>query len=90
MSDLWLPMAVVVAAFALSYLFCMRPMRRGQCVTTRNQPAHEPGDLDRAVSDARAELAQLRAGSGSNPQPGAERAPQSGGELFADRSPARP
>ncbi len=90
MSDLWLPMAVVVAAFALSYLFCVRPMRRGHCMTTRTQPAHEPGELDRAVSDARAELDQLRAGSGSNRQADAERAPQAGGELLADRSPARP
>lgn len=78
MSDLWLPIAVVVAAFSLSYLFCVRPMRRGYCLTAQTQPTHEPGELDRAVSDARAELAQLRARSGSlrqapsvHPKPGA-------------------
>ncbi len=60
MSDLWLPIAVVVAAFALSYLFCVRPMRRGQCMTTRPGAASQTGELDRALTEARAELAQLR------------------------------
>lgn len=62
MSDLWLPVAVVVAAFALSYLFCMRPMRRGRCMTARPGSTSQPSELDRALTEARAELAQLRKG----------------------------
>lgn len=60
MSDLWLPIAVVIAAFALNYLFCVRPMRRGHCMTSRTQPSHEPDELARALTETRAELAQLR------------------------------
>lgn len=59
MSDLWLPVVVVVAAFALSYLFCVRPMRRGRCMTAQPRPADQPTELDRAITEARAELAQL-------------------------------
>ena len=65
MSELWLPIAVVVAAFALSYLFCMRPMRRGHCMTAQPTRASQPSELDRAITEARAELAQLERGSRS-------------------------
>ena len=62
MSDLWLPVAVVAVAFALSYLFCVRPMRRGHCMTARPGRATQANELDRAITEARAELDQLREG----------------------------
>jgi hypothetical protein len=35
MSELILPVAVLLASLALTYFFCLRPMQRGQCALGR-------------------------------------------------------
>lgn len=67
MSQWLLPVAVSLAALTLTYLFCLRPMRRGHCLhgapTTASRPSAaqaEADDLDQALIRARAELARLR------------------------------
>jgi len=41
-SELWFPAAIAVAALGLTYLFCLRPMRRGQCMTALPQRREQP------------------------------------------------
>jgi hypothetical protein len=59
-----LPAATLVAAIALTYLFCVRPMRQGRCDMS-SQPASgmpEPQQRELAeIVQARAQLAALRA-----------------------------
>lgn len=59
MSEWWLPGGVTVAAFALTYFFCVRPMRRGRCATPATGST-SAADLDRALAEARTELTRLR------------------------------
>lgn len=70
MTDWLLPVGVATAALVLTYLFCLRPMRRGQCSAgavqaragaRRGCGEREAEDLDRALERARADLARLRA-----------------------------
>jgi len=68
-SEWLLPAGVAIAALALTYLFCLRPMRRGYCSAGTNRVAGgaEAGhteDSDRALRHARTELARLRAEDG--------------------------
>jgi hypothetical protein len=58
-SEWLLPAGTAVAALTLTYFFCVRPMRRGQCASTSPAPAVAPEELDRALVRARAELARL-------------------------------
>ncbi len=65
MSGLWFPAAIAVAALGLTYLFCLRPMRRGQCMTALPQRREQPltsrsPELDQALVQAGHELARLR------------------------------
>lgn len=65
MSSAWLAIVVAAAALGLSYVCCVRPMRRGQCGMSH------PGDrtrrhLDDALDQARADLAELKAKTNSN------------------------
>lgn len=60
MSDWWLPAGVLLAALALNYFFCLRPMRRGTSCQGLARPATSE-ELDRALEFTRAELARLRA-----------------------------
>ncbi len=65
MSELWFPAAIAVAALGLTYLFCLRPMRRGQCMTALPQRREQPltsrsPELDHALVQAGHELARLR------------------------------
>lgn len=56
MSELALPVVVLLASLALTYFFCLRPMRRGQCALGRQaRPAGE-----QVPSTQAAELAKLR------------------------------
>jgi hypothetical protein len=50
----YLPVLIAVAAVALTYLFCIRPMRRGACHTSGDQ------QLARELELARTELELLR------------------------------
>lgn len=51
--------AVFLGATTLTYLFCIRPMRRGQCgVATRS--AHGRAAEGNAVQDRSAEVERLR------------------------------
>jgi hypothetical protein len=54
MSELLLPASVAIAAVALTYVFCVRPMRRGHC--GMGSSAAQPRDLDSQLGQARAEL----------------------------------
>jgi hypothetical protein len=56
MSELWLPASVAAAAFTLTYLFCVRPMRRGRCGMTPSDPGRE---LAHELAEARARLATV-------------------------------
>ena len=63
MTELVLPVAVLIAAVTTTYFFCLRPMRNGQ---GRHQPASPAEvDLDRALHEARQELERLRAAPGT-------------------------
>lgn len=56
MSELVLPVVVLLASLAATYFFCLRPMQRGQCALGRQaRPAGE-----QVPSTQAAELAQLR------------------------------
>ena len=59
MTELLLPAAVLVASLTMTYFFCLRPMRNGRAC---HQPTPRPteADLDRALSQAKRELEQLR------------------------------
>lgn len=65
MTEWLLPVAVSVAALALTYLFCIRPMRRGRChgmshpSTAADGANSEARDLERALEGSRSELAEL-------------------------------
>lgn len=59
MSQWLLPASTVIAAVALMYFFCVRPMRRGDCASTTGRPSSS-ADLDRALEQARTELTRLR------------------------------
>jgi hypothetical protein len=67
-TELILPGIVVAASLALTYVFCLRPMRRGQCgmsrVVTSAAPVAE--DRDAEVAALRAEVAALRAATAEN------------------------
>jgi len=54
MSELWLPASVAAAAVTLTYVFCVRPMRRGHC--GMGTSARQRRDLDRELAQVRAEL----------------------------------
>lgn len=76
MSEWLLPAGVAIASLALTYLFCLRPMRRGHrsagaspaCVnhSQAGSAQAEVAELDWALSQARADLARLRVGSGGS------------------------
>lgn len=54
----YLPVVVAIGALALTYLFCLRPMRRGACLP---RGATTPRtSLDRELELARTELELLR------------------------------
>lgn len=62
MNGVWLAAATAVAVITLTYLCCIRPMRRGHCtMSTPRLGRRAPDQLDRAVADARAELDALKA-----------------------------
>lgn len=59
-----LPVAVVIASVTLTYLICIRPMRRGHCAMTPNSRATVvDADEESEVRRLRAEIESLR-GSG--------------------------
>lgn len=66
MSEWLLPVGVSLAAVVSTYLFCVRPMRRGHCHGSSQVAGQAPGadrdraDLDRALAAARKDLADLR------------------------------
>lgn len=63
MSEWLLPAVVLGAALASTYLFCLRPMRGGGCCSPTAPSPHggSPAELDRALQEARQELARQRA-----------------------------
>ncbi|MGY4544425.1 hypothetical protein ACVWY0_004370 [Arthrobacter sp. UYNi723] len=57
MSELVLAATVLAASLALTYFFCLRPMRRGRCAMVPNAQA---GGQATAPVDREAEIARLR------------------------------
>ena len=88
MSEWLLPAVVLGAALASTYLFCLRPMRGGgRCGPTAPSPHRgSPAELDRALQEARRELARQRARCHVPARPESiDRRPDgSGGESSAD------
>ncbi len=56
----YLPVVVTIAAVALTYLFCIRPMRRGQVCFQRRTVGQPSGERSRELELARTELERLR------------------------------
>lgn len=56
MGELWVPAGVAVAAIALTYFFCIRPMRRGHCGM---MPSSCESELDKELSEARLTLNRM-------------------------------
>lgn len=54
----YLPVVVAIGALTLTYLFCLRPMRRAACV--RHGAPTPRTSLDRELELARTELELLR------------------------------
>ena len=59
MTDLVLPVVVLVAAVTMTYFFCLRPMRKGHACHQSTSRAAE-AELDRALREAKLELDRLR------------------------------
>ena len=65
MSSVWLALLFTAAALGLTYVCCLRPMRRGQCVMSG--PANRTRrNLDDAREQARTDLAELKAKTNNN------------------------
>lgn len=59
-----LPVAVTGGSIALTYFFCLRPMRNGHCAMMpqrQDSSARESQDNGAEIARLRAEVAQLRA-----------------------------
>lgn len=61
MTEFLVPGGVLVASLAMTYYFCLRPMRRGHCGPDARQNTTN-GELEMALQQARLDLARLRAG----------------------------
>ncbi|RAX15283.1 hypothetical protein DC347_18080 [Pseudarthrobacter sp. AG30] len=65
MSGLVLAAAVLVASLALTYFFCLRPMRRGRCAMAPKAQADghfaAPVDREAEITRLRDEIAALHA-----------------------------
>ena len=84
MTELVLPVAVLVAALTMTCFFCLRPMRAGQACHHSTPPAEHY--LDRALSQARQELERLRATpTAGQTVVGGRRRGGSGWRLFRER-----
>lgn len=66
MTEWWLPAGAAVAAVALTYFFCLRPMRRGHCAGNQPSQSSKAQELDQALDRAHHELARLRADAHQN------------------------
>jgi len=75
-SELWLPAVIATAAMALTYLFCLRPMRRAHGGNASN--GHTQAHLDQALTQARAELTRLRQDRAQGVAAGSDRQPATG------------
>ena len=61
MTEYLVPGGVLAASLAMTYYFCLRPMRRGHCGPGERQDTAD-GELELALQQARLDLARLRAG----------------------------
>lgn len=59
MSDLLLPAGIIAASLAMTYFFCIRPMRKGHCAMQGSQNSADT-ELDLALRKARTELEKIR------------------------------
>lgn len=73
-----LPALVAVAAIGLTYVVCIRPMRRSRCAAMPQQHS-EAADAERAaeIDRLRAEVAELRRDQDSQPTDSDKAAPAS-------------
>jgi hypothetical protein len=56
----WLAVTVLVAAVGLTYLCCIRPMRRGTCSASSDAGATEQASRREEIDQLRAEISQAR------------------------------
>lgn len=57
--SIWFAAALPAAAITATYLFCIRPMRRGECGMAGQSPAQRTA-RDSELADLRREVARLR------------------------------
>ena len=69
MSGWLLPVAVLVTSLTLTYLFCLRPMRRGERVRAPHGQPADADQLDANLARARSEIERLHADLESQPAP---------------------
>lgn len=64
----WYALAVLTAAIGLTYVFCVRPMRRGQCDMS-GATTGATGESERRdeIAQLRTEIAQVRRELQTNP-----------------------
>lgn len=60
MTDLLLPAGIIAISLAMTYFFCVRPMRRGRCAHPSTKRLADD-ELDLALQHARTEVERLRA-----------------------------
>lgn len=52
--------AFLVASIALTYFFCLRPMKRGRCAMMSGMPASTPPGRDAEIAKLRQEIDELK------------------------------
>jgi len=75
-SELWLPAVIAAAALVLTYVFCVRPMRRAHGGNASN--GHAPAHLDQTLTQAGAELTRLGQDRAQGVAAGRDRQPATG------------
>lgn len=59
--ETYVPLGIAVVSIVLTYFVCIRPMRRGHCMTmSMNRQPAETDDSLREITELRAEVAALR------------------------------
>lgn len=63
MTSLVVPILVLLVSFVLTYVFCLRPMRRGQCAVSRRHDDQQiaPANQDAEIARLREEIQAMRA-----------------------------
>lgn len=69
MSELVLPVVVLLASLAATYFFCLRPMQRGQCGLGRQAGEQVPSAQAAELAKLREQVEALKAGQHQSSRP---------------------